>query len=254
MLCFQKWSHSVVSDSLWPYGPWPTRLLCPWYFPGKNTGVGCHFLLQEIFQSQGLNLGLPNCRQTLYRLSHQGSPCFQKDMLFQKVPPRLHQHCGVCYHGLTVWSWWWSARTLRVRNREVPAAPFRSHPPLDYYAITRQSSLNFFVVQLLSCGLLFATLWTASRPVSCPSLSPRVCSNSCPLCRWCSPTISSSLAHFSFCLQSFPTSGSFPVNWLFPSSGPKYSSFSIISPFNEYSGLISFRMDWFDLFAVQGTL
>ena len=50
-----------------------TRFLCPWDFPGKNTGVGCHFLLQEIFPTQGLNPGLPHCRQTLYRLSQQGS-------------------------------------------------------------------------------------------------------------------------------------------------------------------------------------
>ena len=42
-------------------------------YPGKNTGVGCHFLLQDIFPTQGSNLGLPHCRQTLYRLSHQGS-------------------------------------------------------------------------------------------------------------------------------------------------------------------------------------
>ena len=46
---------------------------CPWDFPGKNTGVGCHFLLQEIFPTPGLNLGLLHCRQTRYRLSHQGS-------------------------------------------------------------------------------------------------------------------------------------------------------------------------------------
>ena len=46
---------SVVSDSLWPHGPQPTRLLCPRDFPGKNTGRGCHFLLQEIFLTQGLN-------------------------------------------------------------------------------------------------------------------------------------------------------------------------------------------------------
>ena len=38
---------SVMSDSLQPHGPWPTRLLCPWDSPGKNTGVGCHFLLQH---------------------------------------------------------------------------------------------------------------------------------------------------------------------------------------------------------------
>ena len=51
----------------------PTRLLRPWDFPGKNTGVGCHFLFQEIFLTLGLNPGLLHCRQMLYRLSHQGS-------------------------------------------------------------------------------------------------------------------------------------------------------------------------------------
>ena len=49
----------------------PARLLCPCDFPGKNTAVGFHFLLQGIFLTQGLNLGLLHCRQTL-RLSHQG--------------------------------------------------------------------------------------------------------------------------------------------------------------------------------------
>ena len=49
-------------------------LLGPWDFPGKNTGVGCHFLLQGIFPTQELNRGLPHCRQTLYHLSYQGSP------------------------------------------------------------------------------------------------------------------------------------------------------------------------------------
>ena len=48
----------------------PTRLLCPWDFPGKNTGVGCHCLLQRIFPTQGSNPGLLHCRQMLYRLSH----------------------------------------------------------------------------------------------------------------------------------------------------------------------------------------
>ena len=51
----------------------PPRLLCPWDSPGKNTGVGCHALLQGIFSAQGSNLGLTHCRQILYRLKHQGS-------------------------------------------------------------------------------------------------------------------------------------------------------------------------------------
>ena len=56
-----------------PQGLQPIRLLRPWDFPGKSAGVDCHFLLQEIFLTQELNSGLPHCRQTLYRLSHQGS-------------------------------------------------------------------------------------------------------------------------------------------------------------------------------------
>ena len=91
----------------------------------------------------------------------------------------------------------------------------------------------------------------------CPSSSPRVCSNSCPWSRWCHPTISSSVTFF-FCPQSFPPSGSFPMSWLFTSGGQSDGiswnfSFSI-RPSNEYSGLTSFRMDWLDLLAVQGTL
>ena len=49
----------------------PPRFLCPWDIPGNNIGVGCHFLLQGISPTQGLNLGLLHCRQTLYRLRHQ---------------------------------------------------------------------------------------------------------------------------------------------------------------------------------------
>ena len=67
------WSHSVVSDALWHRGLQPTRLLCPWGFPGKNTGVGCHSLLQGIFPTQELNPALLHSRQILSCLSHQGS-------------------------------------------------------------------------------------------------------------------------------------------------------------------------------------
>ena len=87
---------------------------------------------------------------------------------------------------------------------------------------------------------------------SCPSPSPGICPSSCPLNQWCYPINSSSGIPFSSCPQFFPESGSFPMSWLFTSGG-QYWSFSI-SPSNEYTGLISFRIDWFDLLAVQGTL
>ena len=75
------------------------------------------------------------------------------------------------------------------------------------------------VVQLLSHVQHFVTPWTIACRLLCPSLSPRVCSDSCPLSRWCCPTILSSVAPFSFCCQSFPASGSFPMNQLFAPGG-----------------------------------
>ena len=88
----------------------------------------------------------------------------------------------------------------------------------------------------------------------CPSPTLGACSNSCLLSWWCHPTISFSVIPFFSCLESFPASRSSPVNQLWI-RWPKYWSFSFsISPTNEYSGLISFRMDWLDLLAVQGTL
>ena len=91
-----------------------------------------------------------------------------------------------------------------------------------------------------------------ARP-PCPSPTPRVHSNSRPSSQWCHPTISSSVVPFSSCPQSLPTSESFPMSQFF--RWPKYWSFSFnISPSNEHPGLISFRMDWLDILAVQGTL
>ena len=71
--------------------------------------------------------------------------------------------------------------------------------------------------------------------------------------RWCHPTISSSVIPFSSSLQSFPASGAFPMSQLLTSGSWSSLGFSS-GPSNEYSGLFSFRMDWLDLLAVQGTL
>ena len=88
----------------------------------------------------------------------------------------------------------------------------------------------------------------------CPSRTPGIYPNSRPLSWRCHPTISSSVP-FSSCLQSFPASGSFQMSEFFCIRWPKYWGFSFnTSPSNEHSGLISFRMDWLDLLAVQGTL
>ena len=89
----------------------------------------------------------------------------------------------------------------------------------------------------------------------CSSPSPEVCLNLCLLHQWCYPVMSSSDALSSSSPQSFPASGSFQMSQLFVSGGQSIGVLaSAFIPSNEYSGLISFRMDWSDLLAVQGTL
>ena len=88
--------------------------------------------------------------------------------------------------------------------------------------------------------------------LSCPSTSPGACSNPCPSSRWCHPTILSSRS-FLFLPSIFPSIRVFFNESALHIRWPKDWSFSF-SPSNEYSGLISFRMDWLDLLAVQGTL
>ena len=126
--------------------------------------------------------------------------------------------------------------------------------------ISWKISLNKLFLLIQFSSVVSNSLWPhglkhASPP--CPSPTSRVYSNSCPSSRWYHPTISSSVVPFSSCLQSFPASGSFTVSqfWWLWIRWPKYWSFNFsISPSNEYSGWISFRMDWLDLLAVQGTL
>ena len=94
-----------------------------------------------------------------------------------------------------------------------------------------------------------------ARP-PCPSPTPGVYSKSCPSSRWCHPAISSSVIPFSSCPQSLPASGSFPMSQLFVWGGQSIgiSASASVPTSNAHPGLISFRMDWLDLLAVQGTL
>ena len=79
-------SHSVVSDSSWAYGLWPNRLLCPRNSPGKNTGVGCHFLLQRIFLTQGSNLHLLHWQESSLRWAIREANIYSSDCRFVRVP------------------------------------------------------------------------------------------------------------------------------------------------------------------------
>ena len=115
------------------------------------------------------------------------------------------------------------------------------------------SSIQFSSVQSQSC-LTFCDPMNHNTQPPCPSPTPRVYPNSCPLSQWCHLTISFSVVPSSSCLHLSQHQGLFKesalhIRW------PKYWSFSFnISPSNEHPGLIFFRMDWLDLLAVQETL
>ena len=107
-----------------------------------------------------------------------------------------------------------------------------------------------------SHSVLSDCLWSHGLQHSrlpCPTLSTGVCSNSCPLCRWCHPTISSSVTPLLFPYSNFLSIRVFSNELVLCITWPKYWSFSFsISPSNEHSGSTSFRIDWFDFLAVQG--
>ena len=128
------------------------------------------------------------------------------------------------------------------------------HPvSLIYFSII----LNWLLLFLLfsHCyARLFAAPWTAAHQISLSFTISQSLLKLMSIDEWCHPNISSSVAPFSSSPQSFPASGSFPMSQLCV-RWPKYWTFSFnISPSSEYSGLISFRIDWFDLLAFQGSL
>ena len=108
--------------------------------------------------------------------------------------------------------------------------------------ILKRMDLNLLLVQFSSVVQSRLTLWPYglqhARP-PCPSPTPGVYSNSCPLSCWCHPTISSSVVPFSSCLQFFPASGSFPMSQFFPSGGQNIGVSASVLPMNI--------QDWFPL-------
>ena len=165
--------------------------------------MGCHFLLQEIFPTQGLNPGLLHCRQTLLLIEPPGKSFFWRGGDFQD---------WATIHSLVFWQYLGSVKAplgvsfhllIEDQGLVLPAilVPFDS---------------NWFMlcpsIQLLSCVWFFVTPWTAALQASLSITNSKVYSNSWPLSRWCHPTISSSVVPFSSCLQSFPASGSFPMS------------------------------------------
>ena len=106
-------------------------------------------------------------------------------------------------------------QVVRVRFRMY----FKQLQISTHSGLKSKHNILFSSVQSLSCVQLFAIHEPQHARPPCPSPTARVYPNSCPLTRWCHPTISSSVVPFSSCPQSFPTSGFFPMSQLFPSGG-----------------------------------
>ena len=142
---------------------------------------------------------------SMLRLTLEHS-CFKDGFCWSPLQPGLMHPCS----GPPGW-------TVRACSQLV-LSPGR----VGFWAHACVCSVLPLLLLLFSCSVMSDPL----RPhglqhgrLPCPSLSPGICSNSCPLSRWCNPTISSSVVPFSFCPQSFPASGSFPMNRFFTSGG-----------------------------------
>ena len=159
-----------MSDSVRSHRRQPTRLLCPWDSPSENTGVGCHFLLQGIFPTQGLNLGLLHCRQMLCHLSHQGSPpsaevagsnCSSIHVSCAWCACRGHRRSSSCFLGVGVFvcGWWiflqllrrvrqlGTGLYLRVQLEVPPLTPFHAGEP----RAANSQEVSMFANVLLCC-------------------------------------------------------------------------------------------------------
>ena len=148
----------------------------------------------------------------------------------------------VVYHSgfRGLWDLWLLCPWEEEENLVLPChtAPHTAHLSRPLILLRPASLVSF------SRSVVFDSLWPhglqhASLP--CPSLSPRVCSNSCPLSQWYYLTISSSVVPFSFRLQAFPALGPFPMSWFSPSGG------QTIGPSASASVLPMNIQDWFSL-------
>ena len=165
-------SCSVASDSLWPYELQPARLLRSWDSPGKNSGVGCHVLLQGIFSIQGLNQHLLHWQADSLPPSHQGSPiepcvcvCVCVCVLAAQLCPTLCHPTDCSLPGSSVLG------CLQARILGWVAMPFSSGSsrPRDWTQVSCAAggSFTFWASRELcsyKSGMKFASIFNISHP------------------------------------------------------------------------------------------
>ena len=125
---------------------------------------------------------------------------------------------GFCLPYLCLFCVWISGYHIQI-DRGFPTAPQLFTRFVPYLQKVCSHTLDMLWVQFSPAPQSLWPRGLQNARLPCPSPTPRVFSNSCPLTQWCHPTISSSVILFSCCLQSFPASGSFPMSQFFPSGG-----------------------------------
>ena len=198
--------YFVMADSVRPHRWQPTRLPRPWDSPGKNTGVGCHLLLQcmKVKSESEVAQSCP----TLSDPMDSSWPGSSTHGVFQA---RVLEWDAIAFSGTNPREY----QIMRTHTKETTWIQNQASPNHQYHPVQDTPSkqqVQFSSVQSLSHDRLFAT--QHARP-PCPSPTPGLYSNSCPSSRWCHPTISSSVVIFSSCPQSLPASGSFQMSQLF---------------------------------------
>ena len=190
-----------------------------------------------------------NVRRSLFLEKHQGlTRTFLLMILFEGKTRNLGGDCWHCF--LSLWELVWNCTKDVNFEGKFNSTRFFDYVHLSFSSKAFCMYVCIFSPRVMSDSLRPHGLQHARPPW--PSPSPGVCPSSCPLNRWCYPAIASSVTLFSSAFNLSQHQGLFQwVSCLH--QWPKYWSFSI-SPSNEYSGLISFRIDWLDLLAVQRTL
>ena len=224
----------------------------PWNSPGQSTGEGSLSLLQGIFPTQESNWGLLHYRWILYQLSYQGSPWLHTAGILKRRsggPFHITWDNRICTDlGLLL---------LLSQGSQWGDTP----PPLAKWEMSSFSedfpfsTIQFSSVQSLSHVQLFVTPWIAARQASLSI------TNSQSLLKLMSVESVMPSSHLILCRPLLLLPPVPPSIRVFSNESTihirqaKYWSFSFsISPSNEHPGLVSFRMDWLDLLAVQGTL
>ena len=239
-------------------------------FPRQDYGVGCHALLRGIFPALRSNPGLLHYKQILYCLSHQGLPfnsvnyVLSSTNLFRapleafcisEIRPQCNKPETNGPNYWTTWcQLWLFGNNARIFKILITLPLITSSSPLRALSIKSLSSPCGAAHSSWGSSLLCSPLGSvqfSSVHFSCSVVSdslrplglqhvrlprrwpvPGACSNSCLWSWWCHPTISSSVIPFSSCLQSFPSSGAFPISQFFVSCGQSIGASASVLPVN----------------------